>query len=61
MIIFMHHNFKLPPRSFYGTNYLAINVINNSKKTTNILIESQSSAKLLLYYLINYPLAFKLQ
>ena len=60
LITSMLYTFGLPLRSFYGTINLAILVISTSKIIKNILMESQSSAALLLKCFINNPLVSKL-
>ena len=57
----MPYTFSLTLRSFYVTIYLDILVINTSTTLTNIFMESQSSATLLLEYFINAPLSSKLR
>ena len=60
IILSIPYTSGFPLRNFYGTRNLAILVINTSTTLTNILMESQQSATLLLKYLINDPLASKL-
>ena len=60
LILSMTYTSGLPLRSFYSTSDLAVLVINTSTTFTNLLMGSQSSATLLLNYLINVPFAYNL-
>ena len=61
IILSMPYTFGLTPKIFYGTRNLSILVINTSTTLTNILMDSQSSATLILEYFINDPLAYKIR
>ena len=56
----MPYTFRLPLRSLYGPSNLDILVISTCTTLTNILMESQISSTLLLKYLINSPLPYKI-
>ena len=61
LILSISYKFRMTLRNVYGTRDLAIFVINTSTMLTNILIEYQSSATLLLEYLIVVSLASKIR
>ena len=60
MILSIPYTFGMPLIIFYGTSSLSILVINTSTTATNILVDSQISSTLLLYYFINAPLESKI-
>ena len=60
IILSMTYTFRFPLRSFYYTSNLYIFVINTSTTITNILMDTQILAKLLLKYLINDPIESKI-
>ena len=61
IILYITYTFVMTLRSFYGTRYLSILVVSIYATLTNIFIDPQISATLLLNYLINAPLAPKLR